>query len=65
MRANDESGPKVRSGFRQMNFHENSYVIVFGVAEYESGIEIQKFKMMDAKWWSYYFGKRQNLLNFS
>ena len=47
-----------------MNFHKRSYVIVFVVDEYESGVKIQKLKMADPKWWSYNFEKRQNLLNF-
>ena len=32
----------------------------FRIAEYESENEIQKFKMVDLKWWSYNFEECQN-----
>ena len=32
-----------------MNFHKNSSIIIFGVAESESGVKIEKFKMADLK----------------
>ena len=36
-----------------MNFHKNSYIIVVGVAEYESEVKVQKFEIVDPKWLSH------------
>ena len=38
--------------------------MIFGVAEYEFGVKIKKFKTVSPKWWSYNLKERQNLFNF-
>ena len=35
---------------KSSNLRENGFIIVFGVADYESGVKILKFKMEATKW---------------